>query len=100
MTKVGKSDGEGTFPGTRGNDKVAPSPVVQLSTGQRARSTQSRRSKTPRADGRVAGKRPLPRVFTSACQFVEQRLRLVSVSPWPSTAVAIVPSGDRNRPAW
>src|SRR6267142_3566649 len=24
MTKVGKSDGEGTFPGTRGNDKVAP----------------------------------------------------------------------------
>jgi hypothetical protein len=26
MTKVGKSDGEGTFPGTRGNDKVAPIP--------------------------------------------------------------------------
>jgi hypothetical protein len=24
MTKAGKSDGEGTFPGTRGNDKVAP----------------------------------------------------------------------------
>jgi len=24
MTKVGKSDGEGTFAGTRGNDKVAP----------------------------------------------------------------------------
>jgi len=22
--KVGKSDSEGTFPGTRGNDKVAP----------------------------------------------------------------------------
>jgi len=29
MTKVGKSDGEGTFPGTRGNDKVAPIPVVR-----------------------------------------------------------------------
>ena len=26
MTKVGKSDGEGTFAGTRGNDKVAPIP--------------------------------------------------------------------------
>jgi hypothetical protein len=24
MTKVGKSDGEGTFPRTRGNDKVVP----------------------------------------------------------------------------
>jgi len=24
MTKVGKSDGEGTFAGKRGNDKVAP----------------------------------------------------------------------------
>jgi len=24
MAKVGKSDGEGTFAGTRGNDKVAP----------------------------------------------------------------------------
>ena len=24
MTKVGKSDGEGTFPGTRDNDEVAP----------------------------------------------------------------------------
>jgi len=24
MTKVGKSDGEGTFARTRGNDKVAP----------------------------------------------------------------------------
>jgi hypothetical protein len=29
MTKVGKSDGEGTFAGTRGNDKVAPIPVVR-----------------------------------------------------------------------
>ena len=26
MTKVGKSDGKGTFAGTRGNDKVAPIP--------------------------------------------------------------------------
>jgi hypothetical protein len=28
MTKVGKSDREGTFAGTRGNDKVAPIPVL------------------------------------------------------------------------
>jgi hypothetical protein len=34
VTKVGKSDGEGTFPGTRGNDKVAPKaalPVIRSS---------------------------------------------------------------------
>ena len=30
MTKVGKSDGEGTFTGMRGNDKVAPIPVVRI----------------------------------------------------------------------
>ena len=30
MTKVGKSDGEGTFPGTPGNDKVAPIPDLPL----------------------------------------------------------------------
>ena len=29
MTKVGKSDGEGTFAGTRGNDKVAPIPAIR-----------------------------------------------------------------------
>jgi hypothetical protein len=29
MTKVGKSDGEGTFPGARGNDKVAPKAAVR-----------------------------------------------------------------------
>ena len=28
MTKIGKLDGEGTFPGTRGNDKVAPKAVT------------------------------------------------------------------------
>jgi hypothetical protein len=28
--KVGKSDGEGTFPGTRGNDEVAPIPAVLI----------------------------------------------------------------------
>jgi hypothetical protein len=32
MTKVGKSDGEGTFPGTRGNDKVAPITVIPETT--------------------------------------------------------------------
>jgi hypothetical protein len=33
MTKVGKSDGEGTFAGVRGNDEVAPkagTPVLPL----------------------------------------------------------------------
>jgi hypothetical protein len=29
MTKVGKSDGEGTFAGMRGNDEVAPIPAVR-----------------------------------------------------------------------
>jgi len=28
MTKVGKSDGEGTFAETRGNDGVAPLPAI------------------------------------------------------------------------
>jgi hypothetical protein len=28
MTKVGKSDREGTFPGTPGKDKVAPKAVI------------------------------------------------------------------------
>ena len=28
MTKVGKSEGEGTFAGTRGNHKVAPFPDI------------------------------------------------------------------------
>jgi hypothetical protein len=32
MTKVGKSYGEGTFPGTRGNDKVAPIPDLPALT--------------------------------------------------------------------
>src|SRR5215472_2432506 len=29
MTKVGKSDGKGTFARTRGNDKVAPIPAIR-----------------------------------------------------------------------
>ena len=32
MMKVGKSDREGTFAGTRGNDKVAPKPDVAVSS--------------------------------------------------------------------
>jgi len=31
MTKVGKSDGEGTFAGKRGNNKVAPEAVASAS---------------------------------------------------------------------
>jgi Transposase DDE domain len=33
MTKVGKSDGEGTFPGTRDNDEVAPIPDLSAPDG-------------------------------------------------------------------
>jgi hypothetical protein len=29
MTKVGKSDGEGTFAGMRGNDEVAPTAAIR-----------------------------------------------------------------------
>jgi hypothetical protein len=32
MTKVGKSDGKGTFAGTRENDKVAPTAVIPVET--------------------------------------------------------------------
>jgi hypothetical protein len=36
MTKVGKSDGEGTFPVTRDNDEVAPKPDLYAAAGERA----------------------------------------------------------------
>src|SRR5215471_19352219 len=39
MTKVGKSDGEGTFAGVRGNDQVAPIPETPR---RRAHTTDSR----------------------------------------------------------
>jgi hypothetical protein len=41
MTKVGRSDGEATFAGTRGNDKVAPKPAVRLSWVERVKPTHS-----------------------------------------------------------
>jgi len=43
MTKVGKSDGEGTFPGRRGNDKVAPIAAIPaiVKTGARTRKGNS-----------------------------------------------------------
>jgi hypothetical protein len=37
MTKVGKSDGEGTFPGTHGNSEAAPNPVADAQAGDGAR---------------------------------------------------------------
>jgi hypothetical protein len=43
MTKVGKSDGEGTFAGTRGNDKVAPFPVIRVAAAEPRISTLTRR---------------------------------------------------------
>jgi hypothetical protein len=36
MTKVGKSDGEGTFAGTRGSDGVAPKPDLYAAARKRA----------------------------------------------------------------
>jgi hypothetical protein len=39
MAKVGKSDGEGTFAGPRGNDKVAPRPAVRGAAIERQGST-------------------------------------------------------------
>jgi hypothetical protein len=36
-TKVGKSDGEGTFAGVRGNDEVAPTAVIGATTIENAR---------------------------------------------------------------
>jgi hypothetical protein len=44
MTKVGKSDGEGTFPGRRGNDKVAPIPAVRKVGIEQHNATRSRHS--------------------------------------------------------
>src|SRR5207237_3069196 len=40
MTKVGKSDGEGTFAGMRGNDEVAPIPAIRASGREPSNSTQ------------------------------------------------------------
>jgi hypothetical protein len=41
MTKVGKSDDEGTFAGARGNDEVAPIPAVRAAAIGRLKSTLS-----------------------------------------------------------
>jgi len=40
MTKVGKSDGEGTLAGTRGNDKVAPKAVLGSAAPESSSSSQ------------------------------------------------------------
>jgi len=44
MTKVGKSDGEGTLAGTRGNDKVAPIPDLRRDPLIRQDCADTRRS--------------------------------------------------------
>ena len=40
MTKVGKSDGEGTFRGPRGTGEVAPFPAIGPISGSSTRSSQ------------------------------------------------------------
>jgi hypothetical protein len=47
MTKVGKSDGEGTFAGTRGNDKVAPEAAIAEQVGGDPLHPQPRRLVMP-----------------------------------------------------
>jgi hypothetical protein len=47
MTKVCKSDGEGTFAGTRGNGEVAPIPVVRITAAEPSISIVSRRYEGP-----------------------------------------------------
>jgi hypothetical protein len=42
MTKVCKSNGEGTFAGTRGNGEVAPIPDLPALASERGGPTQSR----------------------------------------------------------
>ena len=51
MLEVCKRLGEGTFAGTRGNDKVAPISVARLTTIGRLKSTHNRRSRRPTASG-------------------------------------------------
>jgi hypothetical protein len=51
MTKVGKSDGEGTSPGVRGNDKVAPVPAARGSETERQGPTPNRSFTAPYAFG-------------------------------------------------
>jgi hypothetical protein len=63
MTKVGKSDGEGTFPRTRGNDKVAPIPAVRRVSRQGVRTTHKSHSwPCQRIVGSIK-KRPFARDF-------------------------------------
>ena len=51
MTKVGKSDGEETFAGTRGNDKVAPKAAICIGIVELAGSIRKLSSNHP---GKVA----------------------------------------------
>jgi len=74
-TKVGKSNGEGTFAGMLGNDKVAPIPAIR-----RTRSSTIMSNWQPRAGMVVStGERTfalVPKVYGHRlCQLVEQRLR-------------------------
>jgi hypothetical protein len=47
VTKVGKSDCEGTFAGASGNDEDAPFPAIRLDESRRRGSTYNGRSTRP-----------------------------------------------------
>jgi hypothetical protein len=64
MTKVGKSDGEGTFAGTRGNDKVAPIAVLRCSHAEWRGSTLTRPSRRRQQTVGSAEKRTFAPDFT------------------------------------
>jgi hypothetical protein len=75
MTKVCKSNGEGTFAGTRGNGEVAPIPAVR-------RMTIVGSSRTQRDIGRAGSERQLPDPTADL-----QRAGTVAGQSRPQTAV-------------
>jgi hypothetical protein len=58
-SKVRKQDGEGTFAGTRGNDRVAPIPAVRTTAIVPRNSTQSGHRRNRVRTAVSARKRPL-----------------------------------------
>ena len=59
MTKVGKSDGEGTFPGTRGKGEVAPLPAYSLNRDRIAKPDPQASCIRGFADGRSGRLKPV-----------------------------------------
>jgi hypothetical protein len=77
MTKVGKSNGEATFAGTRANGRDATIPAVHRGAGQVASSTRSGQSVQATA---TAGSAPL-RPFTDTTK--------IGVKAWKATEPAL-----------